>query len=224
MALATGAKKSMAGLAAILPRLQQRYDSLLEALGDGQGQAAAARGIGYALEREILQRLPCGDSAQLVHVAKLAVNLKDLGCVDPGPLVVVLLVEFLSDGQVEGKMETALFGPLSRRDIAELAMEFFGRRKFVKLADSSCKSGTITTLLLTLWAAAARLSKYCESKTHHLPFGWHGAKAGSLRESALCVAAKGDLVSQHAGRFCARRITAKPASATRASHRPCCAR
>jgi glycosyltransferase involved in cell wall biosynthesis/peptidoglycan/xylan/chitin deacetylase (PgdA/CDA1 family) len=133
LALAIGAKTSFAGLAKLLPQLKSRYLQLLEALGKGQHQAGVSRGIAYAIEREILNQLPPGKSAQLIHVAKSAVDLKAISPIEPSRGVDVLVLEFLSHGRLMGRMETPIFAPCSRREIAELAFEFFGRRKFVKL-------------------------------------------------------------------------------------------
>src|SRR5205807_839243 len=110
LAFAAGAKKSIAGLAAVLPRLRSHYDRLLEGLGRGQGQAGAARGIGYALEREILHHLPDGKSAQLFQVAKIAVDLQAISGFKPFQGVDVLMLEFRSHGQSHGRMELAIYG------------------------------------------------------------------------------------------------------------------
>lgn len=197
LALAIGAKKSIAGLAMALPRLQSRYLQLLEALGNGQGQAATGRGIGYAIEREILHQLPRGKSAQLIHVAKVAVDLTAICGFDPAPQVDVLIVEFLSGNHVQGKLEVAIFGPWSRRDMAELAMDFFGRRKFVQLCGLQWRPGYhATKILFLVWAAAVIGHNMLQTRLRR-PFGLLAALREALHESALCVAAQGDHALRH---------------------------
>ncbi|HEX4637311.1 MAG TPA: glycosyltransferase, partial [Rhizomicrobium sp.] len=197
LAFATGAKMSMASLATALPRLRSRYERLLEALGARHRQAAAQRGIGYALEREILRNLPGDKSTQLVHVAKMAVNLKTIYGFDPSPGVDVLLLEFFSGKELKGSLEVPIFGPLSRRDVAEYAMDFFGRGKFVKLSGLVWRPGYhLTKVLLCIWAAAVA-GRTVWGKRLRRPFGLRSALREALRESALCVAADGDHALRH---------------------------
>jgi glycosyltransferase involved in cell wall biosynthesis/peptidoglycan/xylan/chitin deacetylase (PgdA/CDA1 family)/SAM-dependent methyltransferase len=134
LALAIGAKKTMADMASVLPRLKYHYDRFLETFGSGQRQAGAARGIAYAIEREILHRYPSGKSAQLNQVAKIAIDLRAIsGVIAPAPGVDILILEFLLRHDSHGQMEVAILAPYSRADVARLALEFFGWRKFVTL-------------------------------------------------------------------------------------------
>ena len=133
LALATGARTSMAEMASIFPHLKSRYDRFLQALGRDQTQPGAARGIGYAIEREILRGLPAGASAHLNQIAKIAIDLRAIAGVTPAPGVDVVILDFILRDRSQGQMEIAILEPCTRADIAELALEFFGWRKFIWL-------------------------------------------------------------------------------------------
>ena len=131
LALAIGARTTMAEMALMFPRLKSRYGRFLEALGKNQSHPGAARGIGYAIEREILGCLPAGASAQLHQVAKIAVDLRAIAGVAQAPGVDVAILDFVLRNRSRGQMEIPLLQPCSRADIAKLAIDFFGWRKFL---------------------------------------------------------------------------------------------
>ena len=132
-ALAAGARKPVTDLVSVLPRLGSGYDRLLEALAKDQHQAAVSRGLAYAIEREILHSLPSGMSAGLDHVAKAVVDLRAISPVSPAPGIDVQILEFLSGKRFCGRIEIPVFGPLSKRDVCELALDYFGFRRFMNL-------------------------------------------------------------------------------------------
>jgi glycosyltransferase involved in cell wall biosynthesis/peptidoglycan/xylan/chitin deacetylase (PgdA/CDA1 family) len=132
-ALAIGARTSIGGLATILPRIKVRYDRFLRALGSDQTQPGAACAIGYAIEREILRNLPAGAHAEIHQVAKVAVDLRAIAGVSPPPGVDVVMLDFLLRNRSHGRMEVPVLVPYTRADVARLALEFFGWRKFVRL-------------------------------------------------------------------------------------------
>lgn len=191
LALAIGAKTSFAGLAKLLPRLKSNYLRLLEALGQGQHQAGVSRGFAYAIEREILNQLPPGKSVQLIHVAKSAVDLKAISPVEPSPGVDVLVLEFLSNGRLMGRMEAPIFAPCSRREIAELAFEYFGRRRFVKLCGLAWRPEYHLALAFSAWDGCVAAARFVRSGFKR-PTGLRSVLGEMLNDTTLRIAAHGE--------------------------------
>ena len=211
-ALATGAGGSMADMATALPSLKHQYGRYLEMLGRGQRQAGVARGIGYAIEREFLDKMPSAKSAQLHQVAKLAVDLKAISGFTPTPGVDVLMLEFLSEEQSRGRMETAVFGRCSRRDIAELAFAFLGQSEFMKLSGLTRRFDYIALVsFLSICAAGATATKLL--RTHfRRPFGLRTALRRARGEAALRIASNGEPAFSYALVSPAPAIASPPAA------------
>jgi glycosyltransferase involved in cell wall biosynthesis/peptidoglycan/xylan/chitin deacetylase (PgdA/CDA1 family) len=192
LALAVGARTSMAELALVLPRLKSRYDRFLQALANDQSQPGAARGIGYAIEREILHALPAGMSAQINQTAKVAVDLRAIAGVTPAPGVDVAILDFVLHNRSRGQMETAIMEPCSKADIAGLALEHLGLRKFVELCglwwrpDYYVLAAALSTP--AIWRAAlVRLGKI--SQDGH---GLRAAIKNALKHAAVRIASGGE--------------------------------
>lgn len=187
-ALAAGARTSVTGLISVLPRLSGGYDRLLEALDKGQHQAAVSRGLAYAIEREILHSLPGGTSAGLNHVAKTAVDLRAISPISPAPGIDVQILEFQSGKQFCGRTETPVFGSLSKRDVCELALEFFGLRQFVKLCGLAFRPGYYgLAFMLLAREVFANPGGKLERRAVRLA-GWRNVFRRMLKEAALGMA------------------------------------
>jgi len=129
-ALAVGARRSLSHLAGARPRLTDRYRDIVAEIADCQRPAGIARGVSYAIEREVLQRMPVGKPAELGFMAKVVVDLKAISGFSRSPGVDVAILEFVSEGHSLGQIEIAIFGPCSAADIAQLALDFLGLRRF----------------------------------------------------------------------------------------------
>lgn len=131
-ALAIGARRSVSHLAGALPRLTDRYRDIVNEIADCKHPPGIARGVSYAMEREVLQQLPAGKSAELGFMAKVVIDLKAISGFSRSPGIDVAILEFGADGHALGQMEIAVFGPCSAGDIAGFALDFFGLRRFVR--------------------------------------------------------------------------------------------
>jgi glycosyltransferase involved in cell wall biosynthesis/SAM-dependent methyltransferase len=187
-AMAIGARTSVSNLVSVLPRLGSSYDRLLEALAKDQHQAAVSRGLAYAIEREILHSLPNGVSAALNQVAKAVVDLSAISPIISAPDVDVQILEFLSGGHFCGRMETPIFGSLSKRDVCELALDFFGFRRFVRLCGLTLRPGYYGQLFILLARKISASLSGTLGRGSTRQDGWRSVLRQVLKEAALRIA------------------------------------
>lgn len=196
-ALAIGAGRSLADMVPVLSRFKHHYDRFLEALGSAQHRKEDARGLVYTIEREVLDQLPRGKSAQLHLVAKMFVDLEAILGFTPLPGVDVLMLEFLSGNSSCGVMETSVSGRCSRRDIAELAFAFLGEAEFTRLGRLAGRADFAAMVTyLSVRAIGAAVLKLLRTQFRR-PYGLREALARARKEALLRIAGKGEPALRH---------------------------
>lgn len=193
-ALAIGAKTRIDGLAEKTLLFERPFKDVLDAMARSQRKPEFARGLAYAVDRAIMQSLPERTSAALRHTAKSVIDLADISEVSLPDRIDTLVIEFVSSGHSCGTIEIAVFGALSKLQVAELAFHVFGRRALVRLCALHRRSSYwLKTISFSARAlASAGLNAF--HRKFRRPFMIRRALRLALRRAAL-EAASGTQIS-----------------------------
>lgn len=129
-ALVVGARCSPRELAIRWPSFGEHLVSLIEFCAAGSPLPGLARRLQYRVERQILRHYDLSIPVSLELTMGLRVDIRDLRSVEP-PSGVDLLHFYLCDGdRVLGIHELPVFGIITARQLASLAIQTLGLRRF----------------------------------------------------------------------------------------------
>jgi peptidoglycan/xylan/chitin deacetylase (PgdA/CDA1 family)/GT2 family glycosyltransferase/trans-aconitate methyltransferase len=138
-ALVVGARCPPRELAIRWPSFGEHLVSLIKFCAAGSPLPGFARRLQYRIERQILRHYDLSTPVSLALTMGLRVDIRDLSSVEP-PSGVDLLYVYLCEGdRVLGIHELPVFGIITARQLASLAIQTLGLRRFQDGAKSSRK-------------------------------------------------------------------------------------